>query len=260
MEPIVNVLIPVSFILLVVLERIFPGRALPKVRFWYLKGFLFFALTGVISSVVPVVLAKALAGLSPIHVEPTIGMIPAVILAALLGDLLSYVVHRTMHNVPLLWRWSHQLHHSAERVDVVGAAYFSPLDIVIFATPAVVAAVGLNLSPDAAALAGFAGFVTGTFQHLNIRTPQWLGYFIQRPEAHSVHHSRGVHAYNYGGFPIWDILLGTFRNPVTFAGPNGFWDGASSKLGAMLIGRDVAEPPLVAAPVSSVPSASASAE
>jgi sterol desaturase/sphingolipid hydroxylase (fatty acid hydroxylase superfamily) len=257
METILNTLIPVSFLLLVVLERIFPGRPLPKVRFWYLKGFVFFVLTGAIMSIVPEALARALAGLSPVRIEGTIGMVPAAIVGALLADLLSYVVHRTMHNVPLLWRWSHQLHHSAERVDVLGSAYFSPLDIVIFAAPSVLAAVGLNLSPDAAALAGFAGFVTGTFQHLNIRTPQWLGYFIQRPEAHSVHHARGVHAYNYGGFPIWDILLGTFRNPVAFAGPSGFWDGASSKLGAMLMGRDVAQPPL---PISTVQQAPAPAE
>ena len=46
-----------------------------------------------------------------------------------------------------------------------------------------------------------------------IRTPRWFGFIIQRPEAHAVHHARGVHAYNYGNVMLWDILLGTFRNP-----------------------------------------------
>jgi hypothetical protein len=42
---------------------------------------------------------------------------------------------------------------------------------------------------------------------------------------------------------LWDIALGTFRNPDTFtATPSGFWDGASRKLLPMLAGRDVAEP------------------
>jgi hypothetical protein len=32
---------------------------------------------------------------------------------------------------------------------------------------------------------------TGEFvYHMNIRTPEWLGYFIQRPESHRVHHLR----------------------------------------------------------------------
>jgi hypothetical protein len=40
---------------------------------------------------------------------------------------------------------------------------------------------------------------------------------------------------------LWDILLGTFRNPATFTEPAGFWDGASGRLGSMLVGRDVGE-------------------
>jgi sterol desaturase/sphingolipid hydroxylase (fatty acid hydroxylase superfamily) len=83
-------------------------------------------------------------------------------------------------------------------------------------------------------------FFIGTFQHMNMRTPQWLGFIIQRPEAHAVHHARGVHAYNYGNFMLWDIVLGTWRNPTTFTEPAGFWDGASAQLFPMLVGRDVA--------------------
>jgi hypothetical protein len=76
------------------------------------------------------------------------------------------------------------------------------------------------------------------FQHLNVRTPRWVGFDVQRPEARSIHHARGVHAYNYGNFMLWDIVLGTFRNPETFTDqPSGFWDGASAEVGAMLLGR-----------------------
>jgi sterol desaturase/sphingolipid hydroxylase (fatty acid hydroxylase superfamily) len=100
----------------------------------------------------------------------------------------------------------------------------------------------LGVTPDAAALAGFVAFFCGMFQHLNVRTPQWLGFIIQRPEAHAVHHARGVHAYNYGNFMLWDIVLGTFRNPAKFSEPAGFYEGASAKLGSMLLGRDVGEP------------------
>ena len=38
-----------------------------------------------------------------------------------------------MHSSDLLWRVFHQTHHSAERVDIWGALYFHPLDVIGFA-------------------------------------------------------------------------------------------------------------------------------
>jgi sterol desaturase/sphingolipid hydroxylase (fatty acid hydroxylase superfamily) len=99
----------------------------------------------------------------------------------------------------------------------------------------------LGLSPEAGALAGFLGYATAVIQHSNIRTPRWLGYIVQRPEQHGLHHERGVHAYNYGSLMLWDLLFGTFRNPAGFPAQYGFWDGASSRMGALLAGRDVTE-------------------
>lgn len=52
---------------------------------------------------------------------------------------------------------------------------------------------------------------------------------------------------DYANFPGWDMLFGTFRNPATFPERYGFWDGASVKMGAMLIGRDVSTPAPAAA-------------
>jgi sterol desaturase/sphingolipid hydroxylase (fatty acid hydroxylase superfamily) len=54
-----------------------------------------------------------------------------------------------------------------------------------------------------------------------------------------VHHARGVHAYNYANFPLWDLAFGTFRNPASFMEQAGFREGASAELGAMLMGRDI---------------------
>jgi len=81
------------------------------------------------------------------------------------------------------------------------------------------------------------------FQHANIATPHWLGYLIQRPESHHVHHARGVHAYNYSDLPLWDMLFGTFRNPRNVEGLDcGFYKGASGRLVEMLVGKDVSQP------------------
>jgi sterol desaturase/sphingolipid hydroxylase (fatty acid hydroxylase superfamily) len=81
------------------------------------------------------------------------------------------------------------------------------------------------------------------FQHANLSTPAWLGYFIQRPESHNIHHQRGLHRYNYADLPVIDMLFGTFRN----AGDSidlecGFYNGASRRIPEMLIGRDVSTP------------------
>ena len=70
---------------------------------------------------------------------------------------------------------------------------------------------------------------------------------MQRPESHSWHHARGRHRDKYADVPLFDILFGTFDNARDFAQANGFYDGASLRLGEMLVFRDVAEPPASAA-------------
>jgi sterol desaturase/sphingolipid hydroxylase (fatty acid hydroxylase superfamily) len=76
----------------------------------------------------------------------------------------------------------------------------------------------LRLSPAAAMLCAWLGAFYGMFQHFNIRTPCWLGFVIQRPEAHAEHHRCGVHAHNYSDLPLWDLLAGSWRNPRDFHG------------------------------------------
>jgi hypothetical protein len=79
----------------------------------------------------------------------------------------------------------------------------------------------LGLTPEAGAIAGAFLAFNAAFQHANIRTPRWLGYLIQRPESHAVHHGRGIHR-------------GTFRNPQRAPSQAGFYDGASARLGTLL--------------------------
>ncbi len=242
MDTILGILIPLTFVAALIVERIFPARELPKVRGWLLKGIVFFVMAGAMASAIPAIVALVIGTHTLLNLRP-LGAVAGGVVGFALADIASYGIHRLLHNVPFLWRWIHQMHHSAERVDVAGASYLHPVDNFVQGSVNIMAILVLGLSPGAAALAGFLSFFVGVFQHMNVRTPRWLGFVIQRPEAHAVHHTRGVHAYNYGNFMLWDILFGTFRNPATFTtSPAGFWDGASSKLGAMLIGRDVGEP------------------
>ncbi len=236
----IPLLIPLTFILMLVLERIRPAREQPKVRFWLAKGIAFQVIAAVLGSVPGAVIAATLAPHAllelarlPLAAEFAIGLCAA--------ELAQYWMHRTIHTSSFLWRWMHQLHHSAERIDVAGSAVLHPFELVVRSSITAGITVLLGLSPLGAALVGLVGVQLAMFEHLNLRTPRWLGYLIQRPEAHSVHHARGVHAYNYGSMPVWDLVFGTFRNPVTFTGPAGFWDGASRRILPMLAGRDVSE-------------------
>jgi sterol desaturase/sphingolipid hydroxylase (fatty acid hydroxylase superfamily) len=97
----------------------------------------------------------------------------------------------------------------------------------------------LGLAPEAAALSTIWQAFNGIFQHGNIRTPVWLGYIIQRPEAHGVHHERGLHSYNYANLPLWDIVFGTFKNPRAWDDLAGFYTGSSKPTVRMLLGNDI---------------------
>ncbi|MEO1487643.1 MAG: sterol desaturase family protein [Bacteroidota bacterium] len=77
------------------------------------------------------------------------------------------------------------------------------------------------------------------FQHSNIKTPRWVGYIIQRPEAHQLHHAKGIHAYNYSDIPLFDIIFGTFKNPKAIEKETGFYLGGSDRILDMLLFRDI---------------------
>jgi sterol desaturase/sphingolipid hydroxylase (fatty acid hydroxylase superfamily) len=158
----------------------------------------------------------------------------------LVYELLHYWYHRLAHQWDWLWRLGHQMHHSAESVDAFGAYYLHPLDAALFTTWAVIAFYPvLGLTPEAGAVASAFLAFNAAFQHANIRTPAWLGYIIQRPESHGIHHGRGIHRWNYADLPLWDMVFGTFRNPASAPREAGFYAGASAKLGRMLAFRDV---------------------
>jgi sterol desaturase/sphingolipid hydroxylase (fatty acid hydroxylase superfamily) len=161
----------------------------------------------------------------------------------LVYELFHYAYHRAAHAWGPLWRASHRMHHAAESLDAFGAWYLHPIDVVAFTSIGTLVAFPLlGLAPEAGALMGTFLYFNAMFQHANIGTPRWLGYVIQRPEAHGVHHARGVHAFNYSDLPLWDMVFGTFRNPARFEGKVGLWNGASSRIGALLLGRDLESP------------------
>jgi len=152
----------------------------------------------------------------------------------LIGTFVFYWWHRARHDSNFLWRVCHQIHHSPSRIEVMTAFYKHPLEIT--ADSMIVSALMFSLL--GASMAGAAWYnvfaVFGEyFYHSNLRTPHWMGYFLQRPEHHSVHHQLDLHRFNYGDITWWDRLFGTFRETDTFADRCGFPEDHERHLGRM---------------------------
>jgi sterol desaturase/sphingolipid hydroxylase (fatty acid hydroxylase superfamily) len=211
---------------------------------WKLRALVVTAVSVGISTAVGIAWGTVLPGASLVD-GAALGPVGGAVAGILVYEFAHYWYHRAAHSWNWLWRLGHQMHHSAESLDAFGAYYLHPIDAALFTTWAVLVFYPLlGLTPAAGAIAAAFLAFNAAFQHANIRTPRWLGAIVQRPESHAIHHGRGVHAWNYADLPLWDMLFGTYRNPKPGEEPRsaGFYDGASSRLGAMLTFHDVSAP------------------
>ncbi len=252
-SPVEVLLDPVSlafvalFVGLLLWETQAPGRELPRVPGWRARGLTSLGVYFLLSSYLPLIWDGALEPYQ-IYDLTGLGTVGGAVFAVVVYELAVYLWHRAMHRSKLLWRTIHQMHHSAERVDTWGAFYFSPLDMIGWTfVGSLVLVVGFGVTPGASTAFLLVTAFLGIFQHTNVRTPRWLGYWIQRPESHTVHHAKDIHAYNYSDLPLWDIVFGTFRNPAGYEHETGFHPGASARVWEMLTFRDVSEPAETAA-------------
>ncbi len=231
------------YLVLIVWEAIFPARKLPAIRFWRIKGIAAFIFFFYLSTYLPLAYSQWLPSAQLIDLSK-MNIAVATVLGVLLYEGGLYVWHRTMHRNNVLWRVFHQMHHSAERLDTYGAFYFSPFDMIGFTLLGTLCfSIILGLPAAAVTLILLITNFFSIFQHANIRTPVWVGYIIQRPESHAIHHAQDVHAYNYSDLPLFDILFRTFRNPEEYVKATGFYEGASARIGEMLRFQDVSIPP-----------------
>ncbi len=238
----VSLIIIAIYLALILIETAIPGRKLPPVKGWKFRTFISFGLYFYLANYLPLLWDKYLIQFQLINISSM--KIMGSVVGIFVFELLIYIWHRTMHNSKWLWLGFHQMHHSAERIDAYGAYYFSPLDMIGFTMIGSLSLVlFLGLSPQSTTNVLYITTFLAIFQHTNVKTPQWLGYFIQRPESHSIHHQKGVHAYNYSDLPLFDIIFGTFNNPKDFVKETGFYNGASSRVVDILLFKDVYKKP-----------------
>ena len=240
---IVGLAVPVTYLVFLVTERAWPARRFPPRTGWQWIGAAFLLLNTVIGATVPLLIPEEWLAAHRILDLTGLGAVGGALVGIVVFEGVVYAWHRSVHTFGVMWRGFHQLHHGPRRVDIPGSVLFHPTEVIAYTLLLLaVTVIVLGLDPLAAALTGYLFGFMGYFQHWNVRTPQWLGYLIQRPESHCVHHRLGFHYYNFADLPLWDILFGTFRNPRQFLGECGFDAGADRRMGAMLGFVDVNAP------------------
>lgn len=234
------ILVSLIFALFCVLERLFPHYSLEEKSQWYTRATFFNLLQLAISYVMSLTWDKYMSGFDSIfHPDPNYpfwnGFMGYIVITWV-----YYWWHYIRHESDVFWLATHQLHHSIERIEVLASFYKHPLEILsnaviigFFTYPI------LGLDANGAAWLSFWTGIAEVFYHMNIGTPSWIGYIVQRPENHCLHHlkdQRGSH--NYADIPIWDMLGGTFKN-VTSHVKSGFSNDGELKVKEMIKFKDV---------------------
>lgn len=222
-------------LLMMLVERVRPGRRWAKVPGWWPRAILLNGAQAAMVFIGGVLWEDWMRASRPWSLD-ALGPYGGALVGYLAITFVYYFWHRARHEVPFLWRWVHQVHHSPSRIEVIASFYKHPIEVAINGVlSSAVLYLLVGLGPEAATYAVLMTGLAELFYHWNVTTPRWLGWLIQRPEMHRVHHARGRHRSNYSDLPLWDLLFGTFDNPARYEGDCGFED--ERRLGAMLRGE-----------------------
>ena len=116
-------------VVMITLEVCRPGRKWPRVAGWWARALL---LNGVQVATVYVA-GVAWDGWMQRHrlwSADALGTIGSAVVGYLVITFIYYWWHRWRHDVPFLWRWFHQVHHSPQRIEIITSFYKHPIEII----------------------------------------------------------------------------------------------------------------------------------
>jgi sterol desaturase/sphingolipid hydroxylase (fatty acid hydroxylase superfamily) len=233
------VLIIVFTLIFFAWERVFPGRELPASAGWTMRAAVMNVMQLTLIGVGGLTWNRFFRDHALLDLGSWASPIAEGAFYWFVGTFIFYWWHRIRH-ANGFWLVFHQVHHSPSRIEVLTSFYKHPIEI---AADSILTGFFIYCvfggSAEAGAWTSFFGAVGEYFYHSNIRTPQWLGWFIQRPEHHSIHHELDVHRYNFGDITWWDRLFGTFKDAERFAERCGFPGRREERLLDMLRFKDV---------------------
>lgn len=145
-----------------------------------------------------------------------LSLLPSVILAVLIPDLVWYWVHRWSHEERgvlgrYLWRM-HAAHHLPQQVYLLMHGVAHPINTFVVRAILSVPLFLLGFSVESLFVANLIVGLQGFVSHFNvdIRTG-WLNYVLMGTELHRYHHSADPReGKNYAAvISLWDLLFGT---------------------------------------------------
>lgn len=230
-------------ILFIILERIIPHHKLPEVKGWWLRVVFINILQLGVIYLGAISWDKWFQEYSVFNLSEHLHPIAGGFLGYFIITFIFYWWHKFRHDINWFWLLFHQVHHSPQRIETITSFYKHPLEIIcnsliIGLTNHVFLGIGIEASAWTLLFTAVAEY----FYHMNIKTPHWVGYFIQRPEMHRIHHEFNKHYYNFADLPIWDMMFGTYKNPKESKELCGFKPEREEKLGSMLLFKNVNNP------------------
>jgi sterol desaturase/sphingolipid hydroxylase (fatty acid hydroxylase superfamily) len=173
-----------------------------------------------------------------------LGGIASFIIALIALDGATYLAHRLLHQVPLLWR-VHVVHHIDAAVDATTAFRQHPIEGIVRFGFIAVTALALGAPPVAIAVYRLLGALNAVLEHANIRVPRALDralvWLWVTPDMHKVHHSRDrvETDSNYANlFSFFDRVFRTYtassRGPLVSYGIEGYDVPELQSIGAVL--------------------------
>ena len=136
----------------------------------------------------------------------------------LISDFVQWLVHNTLHRVPLLWRF-HRLHHSVREMGFAAHLRYHFMENVVY-TPAkyIFLSYLLGFRLENAFWLYTATTLIGHLNHANVGWDYgWLKYIFNNPKMHIWHHAREPSRFSPKGneFRIDFKYLGLFvRNEL----------------------------------------------
>jgi sterol desaturase/sphingolipid hydroxylase (fatty acid hydroxylase superfamily) len=135
-------------------------------------------------------------------------------------DLLDYIYHRAMHQIPGLWRF-HLVHHTDTVMDVSTTLREHPGETVLRNGFLLIGVLVCGASFESLILRQTIQTFSNILSHTALRLPSAgahvLGWVFITPNLHHVHHHFRLPFTNtnYGDtLSIWDRLFGTFAAPT----------------------------------------------
>ncbi|PCJ14502.1 MAG: desaturase [Gammaproteobacteria bacterium] len=230
----------IIFIGCFILERIFVGWKLPRVKTWPLRVVIINAFQLGIVVLAGITWEKWLFSLSIFNLSGFVSPVLGGCIAYFIATFVFYWWHRWRHEFDFLWVAFHQIHHSPQRLEVITSFYKHPGEMIvnsILGSLLVYTLLGLSL--EAGVIYTFFTAIGEFFYHTNVKTPRWVGYIFQRPEMHRIHHQTDRHKNNYGDIVWWDMIFGTYENPKKWVHTCGFTPEREERLIDMITYNDV---------------------